>query len=68
MSTMNNTDLATLALRVFRAEENLHIAQNRNFTPRRLKRRERAVEEAKAKLTPEELASERARRAKMNGF
>jgi len=65
---MNNTDLSDLALRVFRAEENLHIARNRNFTPRRLKRRERAVEEAKAKLTPEQLQAQRDHRAKMNGF
>jgi len=65
---MYNERLSTLALRVFRAEENLHIARNRNLSVRITKRRERAVEEAMAKLTPDELASERARRAKMNGF
>ncbi len=65
---MNNTDLATLALRVFRAEEDLHIARNRKMSVRITKRRERAVEEAKAKLSPEQLDAQRAHRAKMNGF
>lgn len=65
---MNNTDLSTLALRVFRAEENLHLANSRGVSVRKLKRAERAVEEAKTRLTPEELQSQRDRRAKMNGL
>jgi hypothetical protein len=65
---MNNTDLSATALRVFRAEEDLHLANSRKLSVRIVKRRERAVEEAKAKLTPEQLQAQRDHRAKMNGF
>jgi hypothetical protein len=64
---MTNEQLSDLALRVFRAEENLHLAQSRNLTVRILKRRERAVVDAMAKLTPEQLQAQRDRKARMNG-
>lgn len=65
---MTNEQLSTLALRVFRAEENLHLAQSKSLTVRIVKKRERAVVDAMAKLTPEQLQAQRDHKARMNGF
>jgi hypothetical protein len=67
ITTKDPIALSELSLRVCRCEENLHLARS-NKSARIVARRERLLAEAIAKLTPEELASERARRANMNGF
>ena len=67
ITTKSPATLSELSLRVARCEENLHLARHTK-TARIVARRERLLAEAIAKLTPEELASERARRARMNGF